>query len=135
MPFQVAVIDEVGCGELDEEHATGLCAATFRNRGFDPESLGEVSVVLVDSGVMRDLNEKFRGKDTPTDVLSFQVDGPDGEMVGEIVISPEAMNPHMGIEELVVHGALHLCGMDHGEDFESSEMAGVQAQVLETVRG
>jgi len=41
----------------------------------------------------------------------------------------------MGVEELVVHGALHLSGMDHGEDFEGSEMASVQKAVMEEVRG
>jgi len=50
------------------------------------------------------------------------------------VISPESASPEMGLEELVVHGALHLSGMDHGEDFESSEMSRVQAAIMEKVR-
>ena len=41
----------------------------------------------------------------------------------------------MGVEELVVHGALHLSGMDHGEDFEESEMARTQEAIMEEVRG
>jgi probable rRNA maturation factor len=41
----------------------------------------------------------------------------------------------VGVEELVVHGALHLGGMDHGEDFEMSEMAAVQGAVMEELRG
>jgi probable rRNA maturation factor len=41
----------------------------------------------------------------------------------------------MDVEELVVHGALHLSGMDHGEDFEGSEMARAQVVVMEAVRG
>lgn len=135
MSFLVAVIDEVSYGLLDERRATELCAAAFRSRGFDLDRLGEVSVVLMSSEAIRDLNKKFRGKDTPTDVLSFEIDGPDGEMVGEIVISPESTSPDMEVEELVVHGALHLGGMDHGEDFESSEMAETQARVMEMVRG
>lgn len=135
MSFLVAVIDEVSYGLLDERRATELCAAAFRSRGLDLDRLGEVSVVLMSSEAIRDLNKKFRGKDTPTDVLSFEIDGPDGEMVGEIVISPESTSPDMEVEELVVHGALHLGGMDHGEDFESSEMAETQARVMEMVRG
>jgi probable rRNA maturation factor len=51
------------------------------------------------------------------------------------VICPLCASPEMGVEELVVHGALHLGGMDHGEDFESSEMAGVQEAVMEELRG
>ena len=135
MPFAVAVLDETGYGNLDEARATLLCASAFRARGFDLERLGEVSVVLVEAGVIRDLNRKFRDKDEPTDVLSFEVDGPYGEMLGEVVICAECASPEMGVDELVVHGALHLSGMDHGEDFESSEMARLQRNIMETACG
>ncbi|MBA2535588.1 MAG: rRNA maturation RNAse YbeY, partial [Rubrobacter sp.] len=64
-----------------------------------------------------------------------EIDGPYGEMVGEVVICPSCASPEMGVDELVVHGALHLGGMDHGEDFESSEMAKVQRAVMEELRG
>jgi probable rRNA maturation factor len=90
-------------------------------------------VVLVEPEVIRDLNLRFRSRDEPTDVLSFEVDGPYGEMVGEVVICPASAE--MGVEELVVHGALHLSGMDHGEDFEGSEMAGAQEAVMGVVSG
>jgi probable rRNA maturation factor len=133
MPFTVAVLDEAGYGRLDPELATRLAAAAFSSRGFDVERLGEVSVALVEPTVIRDLNLRFRGKDEPTDVLSFEVDGPYGEMVGEVVICPACAE--MGVEELVVHGALHLSGMDHGEDFEGSEMARDQESVMGIARG
>ncbi|MDQ5819047.1 MAG: rRNA maturation RNase YbeY, partial [Actinomycetota bacterium] len=92
------------------------------------------SVVLVKPDTIRDLNLRFRNRNEPTDVLSFEVDGPYGEMVGEIVICPECAGPHMDVEELVVHGALHLSGMDHGEDFEDSEMALEQETILAATR-
>ena len=95
--------------------------------------MGEVSVILVGPETIRALNSEFRNKDTETDVLSFEVDGPYGEMVGEVVICPACAD--MTVEELVVHGALHLAGMDHGDDFETSEMAEVQRTVLEKARG
>jgi probable rRNA maturation factor len=129
------VLDEAAYGRLDAGRTTTLCAAAFSHRGFDVERMGEVSVVLVRPDTIRDLNLRFRGRDEPTDVLSFELDGPYGEMVGEIVISPEYASPRMGVEELVVHGALHLSGMDHGEDFEGSEMALAQAAVMETAHG
>ncbi|CAN5685796.1 rRNA maturation RNase YbeY [soil metagenome] len=135
MPFSVSLIDEVGYERLKEKRATQLCATAFQTRGFEPDRLGEVSVVLVSSEVIRNLNDQFRSIDAPTDVLSFEVDGPHGEMVGEIVIAPECASTEMGIEELVIHGALHLGGMDHGDDFESSEMSEVQEMVSEIVRG
>jgi len=133
MPFTVAVLDEAGYGALDPELATRLAATAFSCRGFDVERLGEVSVALVDPGVIRDLNLRFRSKDEPTDVLSFEVDGPYGEMVGEEVICPACAE--LGVEELIVHGALHLSGMDHGEDFEGSEMARAQEAVIRVARG
>jgi probable rRNA maturation factor len=133
MPFTVAVLDDAGYGALDPELATRLAATAFSCRGFDVERLGEVSVALVDPGVIRDLNLRFRSKDEPTDVLSFEVDGPYGEMVGEVVICPACAE--LGVEELIVHGALHLSGMDHGEDFEGSEMARAQEAVIRVARG
>ncbi len=135
MPFTVAVLDESGYGKLGTERATLLCTAAFSNRGFDVERMGEVSVVLVRPDTIRDLNLRFRKRNEPTDVLSFEVDGPYGEMVGEIVICPECADPQMDVEELVVHGALHLSGMDHAEDFEGSEMALEQGTIMAAARG
>lgn len=132
-PFTVTVLDEAGYGRLTPERATKLCAEAFSHLGFDPENLGEVSVALVTPKEIQNLNFKFRDLDAPTDVLSFEIDGPRGEMVGEVVICPECAE--MGVEELVVHGALHLGGMDHGEDFEGGEMARVQAAVIEAAHG
>jgi probable rRNA maturation factor len=125
----------VGYAGLDTERAARLFAAAFSTLGLDPEQVGEVSVALVGPKTIRDLNLKFRDMDEPTDVLSFEVDGPYGEMVGEVVICPLFVGPEMGVDELVVHGALHLGGMDHGEDFGASEMARVQRAVMEELRG
>jgi probable rRNA maturation factor len=135
MPFSVAVLNEAEYEELTAERATQLCAAAFSARGYDIERMGEVSVALVTLPVVHELNLKYRGVDCPTDVLSFEIDGPYGEMVGEIVVAPEYVRfERAGVEELVVHGALHLAGMDHGEeDFTGSEMAAVQEAVLREV--
>lgn len=131
MAFSVAVLDVVNHGKLTPERATELCAAAFSIRGFDIERVGEVSVALVDMGVIHELNLKYRNIDSPTDVLSFDIDGPYGEMVGEIVVAPEYVHfDRSGVEELVVHGALHLVGMDHGDEFAGSEMAAMQEAVL-----
>ncbi len=131
MPFSVAVLDEVNHEKLTPERATELCAAAMSARGLDIERMGEVSVALVALPTIRELNLKYREIDSPTDVLSFGIDGPRGEMVGEIVVAPEYVYfDRAGVEELVVHGALHLAGMDHGDEFEGTEMAAVQETVL-----
>jgi probable rRNA maturation factor len=134
MSFSVAVLDEAGYHRLDAERATRLCAAAFSSQGFDIERVGEISVALVEPDTIRDLNLRFRGKNETTDVLSFVLDGPYGEMVGEVVICPTCASPQIGVEELVAHGALHLSGMDHGEDFEESEMARTQEAIMRAVR-
>lgn len=123
----------MGYGRLSAQRATELFAAAFRSCGLDLDRAGEASVVLVEPATIRDLNGRFRGKDSETDVLSFEVDGPYGEMIGEVVICPACAE--MSVEELVIHGALHLAGMDHGEDFDASEMARTQWTVLEETRG
>ena len=133
--LQVPILDEIGYGKLSSEWAVYLCHASLTELGFDPERIGEISVVFVDTVDIQKLNLKYRDKDSPTDVLSFDIDGPYGDMVGEIVISPGNVHPEMGVEELVVHGVLHLAGMDHGDDFEVSEMADVQRSVMDSVRG
>jgi probable rRNA maturation factor len=133
--MSVAVLDEVGHAGLDTKRASHLFAAALSTLGLDLERIGEVSVALVDPETIRDLNVEFRDRDEPTDVLSFEVDGPYGEMVGEVVICPNCAHHGMSVDELVVHGALHLGGMEHGEDFEASEMARLQRAVMEELRG
>jgi probable rRNA maturation factor len=130
----VAVLDEVGHAGLDTERATRLFAAALSILGLDLERIGEVSVAIVDPEAIRDLNFEFRDRDEPTDVLSFEVDGPYGEMVGEVVICPNCADHGMSVDELVVHGALHLGGMEHGADFGTSEMARLQRAVMEELR-
>ena len=132
--MSVAVLDEVGHAGLDTKRASHLFAAALSTLGLDLEQIGEVSVALVDPETIRDLNFEFRDRDEPTDVLSFEVDGPYGEMVGEVVICPHCVDPGMSVDELVVHGALHLGGMEHGDDFAASEMARVQRAVMEELR-
>ena len=123
----------MGYGRLSAQRATKLFAAAFQSRALDLDRAGEASVVLVEPATIRDLNFRFRGKDSETDVLSFEVDGPYGEMIGEVVICPACAE--MSVEELVVHGALHLTGMDHGDDFDASEMARTQRTVMRETRG
>jgi probable rRNA maturation factor len=120
---------------LDALRATELCAAAFLELDFELDRLGELSIALVAPDEIESLNRRHRGIDAPTDVLSFELDGPYGEMVGEVVISPPCAHPEMGVDELVVHGALHLAGMDHGDEFEASEMSGVQRRIMERLGG
>ena len=89
---------------------------------------GHVAVQFVDEPTMAELN-RLRGEEGATDVLSFPVDGadptPGPREVGDIVIcSPQTAD----LREAVVHGALHLAGMDHETD--EGEMLVVQRELL-----
>ncbi len=94
---------------------------------------GHVAVEFVGAERISELNEAHRGKSGPTDVLSFPVDeagmaaGP--RELGDVVICPEHTEDLL---EAVVHGVLHLTGMDHEQD--DGEMLAVQAEIMGWLR-
>jgi probable rRNA maturation factor len=96
----------------------------------------ELSVALVDDAEIAELNEQYRGKSGPTDVLSFSLVEGDhsdhrGRLLGDVVISVEtaaaqARERHRSLDEelarLLIHGVLHLLGHDHLEADERRRM-------------
>jgi len=94
---------------------------------------GHLAIELVGEARIRELNRDHRGKDRPTDVLSFPIDG-DGAVagpreLGDVVICPEHSED---VVEAVVHGVLHLCGYDHESD--DGEMLALQDRVMAELR-
>jgi probable rRNA maturation factor len=89
---------------------------------------GHVAVEFVGTERIAELNRRWRGKEGPTDVLSFPVDeeGPvfGARELGDVVICPEHTQD---VLEAVVHGVLHLTGMDHETD--AGEMLALQAEI------
>jgi probable rRNA maturation factor len=111
--------------EIEELCALALSSAEIAE--------GHVAVEFVDEDRIRDLNREFRGIDAPTDVLSFAVDE-DGASVGprelgDIVICPEQTED---LREAILHGALHLTGMDH--EVDDGEMLALQAELMRWVQ-
>ena len=94
---------------------------------------GHLSLELVDAERIRELNREHRGRDEPTDVLSFPIDGAGPSAgpreLGDVVICPEHT---ADLAEAAVHGVLHLCGFDHETD--DGEMLALQGRVLTAVR-
>jgi len=108
----------------------------------------EAAIVLADDGFVQTLNRDYRGKDKPTNVLSFAAlddDGPEmpntGEPVelGDIIIALETTlseaeetqtTPADHLSHLVVHGILHLLGFDHMEDEEANVMEDAERTIL-----
>jgi probable rRNA maturation factor len=117
---------EVIGGDLPEDEVERLCALALASAGIED---GHVAVEFVDAERIAELNAEFRGVDGPTDVLSFPVDetGPvAGEReLGDVVICPERTED---LREAVVHGVLHLTGMDHETD--DGEMLALQAEIV-----
>jgi probable rRNA maturation factor len=94
---------------------------------------GHVAVTFITPEEIAALNAQHRAKEGPTDVLSFPVDG-DGPVVGarelgDVVICPEHTEDLL---EAVIHGVLHLVGMDHETD--DGEMLALQAEVVSWLR-
>lgn len=101
-------------------------AASLSAAGVDD---GHLSLELVDAERIHELNLEHRGKDKPTDVLSFPIDGTGPSAgpreLGDVVICPEHT---ADLTEAAVHGTLHLCGYDHETD--DGEMLELQARVI-----
>jgi probable rRNA maturation factor len=111
----------VAAAEVERLVAISLASADVED--------GHVAVEFVDAERIRDLNREHRGKDEPTDVLSFPID--EGEEpigpreLGDVVICPEHT---VDLREAVIHGTLHLVGMDHETD--DGEMLALQRELL-----
>jgi probable rRNA maturation factor len=108
--------------EIERLVALAIASAGLRD--------GHVAIAFVDPARIAELNAEHRGKDGPTDVLSFpideaEIDVPGPRELGDVVICPEHT---ADIREAIVHGVLHLVGMDHETD--DGEMLAVQAELL-----
>ena len=94
---------------------------------------GHLAVQLVGEEEIRTLNREHRSIDRPTDVLSFPVDeeGPSAgpRELGDVVICPEHTEDLL---EAVVHGVLHLTGMDH--EVDDGEMLALQSEIMDWIR-
>ena len=103
----------------------------------------EVTIRLVDEAESNQLNLTYRGKDKPTNVLSFPFEAPPGlelPLLGDLVIcrqvvereAQEQGKPLMAHwAHMVVHGSLHLLGYDHIEDEEAEEMEQLERDIMQ----
>ena len=100
---------------------------------------GGVVVLLADDAAVADLNQRFRDKTGPTNVLSFPApENPEG-LLGDLalafgVCTREAVDQGKRLDHhlqhLVAHGVLHLLGYDHMTDDEAAEMEGLERVVM-----
>ena len=102
----------------------------------------EVTIRFTDEAESQSLNHEYRGKDKPTNVLSFPFEAPPGieiNLLGDLVIcapviSREAEEQHKDVSNhyahMTVHGLLHLMGYDHIDDAEAEEMESKEIDIL-----
>jgi probable rRNA maturation factor len=147
-PRRDLVIDvAVACAEW-RRHLPGverLCRDTARaalaGRAF---GLAELSLMLTDDREIRELNRRWRGRDTPTNVLSFAAGparpAPGAPVVlGDVVLAFETVQREAlaqgkpladHFRHLVVHGVLHLLGHDHEKTREAARMERLECEIL-----
>ena len=102
----------------------------------------EMTVRIVDEAESHALNLNYRGKDRPTNVLSFPFECPDEvelPLLGDLVICRQVVESEAQEQDkplmahwahMVVHGSLHLLGYDHIEDDEAEEMESLETQIM-----
>lgn len=131
--------------------ATAAIARTPQGEWIGHAVSIEIAVRLTGDDEVRTLNRDYRGKDKPTNVLSFPMVQPDlldtvtrgsddGEvLLGDLVLAhgvcvAEAADKGISLADhsthLIVHGTLHLLGHDHGDDAEAAAMEGLERDVL-----
>lgn len=108
-----------------------------------PES--EMTIRIVDEAESHELNLNYRGKDKPTNVLSFPFEVPEGielPLLGDLIIcrqvvEKEAEEQQISLEShwahLAIHGTLHLLGYDHIEDDEAEEMESLETEIMQSL--
>ena len=131
---------ETELAALTRRAIDGVLAALAEAEAAD----SELSVLFTDDAHVRVLNAGWRGKDQPTNVLSFPAfpHGPRGvfpPLLGDIVLAAETVAREAQAEgkpladhiaHLIVHGILHLIGYDHGSDAEAEEMERLERLIL-----
>jgi probable rRNA maturation factor len=96
----------------------------------------EISLLFTDDAGIRRLNREFRGKDKPTNVLSFPQAGP---LLGDVILAAETVRAEAALAQrpieahmahLIIHGLLHLLGFDHEEDADAETMEALERAAL-----
>ena len=102
----------------------------------------ELTIRIVDEAESQELNHEYRGKDKPTNVLSFPFEAPAHvpiPLLGDLIICKQVVEREATEQDktltahwahMIVHGCLHLLGYDHIEDDEAEEMEGIERVVM-----
>ena len=137
LDLQLAVETELGLPQADQVQRW-LEAAILPIKDE-----AEVTVRIVDSEESQSLNRDYRGKDKPTNVLSFPFEAPPGieiSLLGDLVICRQVVEKEADEQQkplishwahMVVHGSLHLLGYDHIEDDDAEVMESLESKIMQ----
>ena len=133
---------EIDCPSVETMEKWASCA--LKTAGYAKDS--QISVTMVDADEIRRLNRTYRQIDTPTNILSFPFEQPEGipelPLLGDLIIcvdvlKREAEEQKITIDEhfahLIVHGCLHLLGYDHIEEQDQIVMEKYEIQTVEAL--
>ena len=122
---------------ISDIHA--LCDRAFAAAAKSCAATGSIALMLADDETLRGLNRDFRGKDKPTDVLSFPAHEMDRPLIGDIAVAFETCAEDADAQDkslenhlshLLIHGYLHLCGHDHENDADAERMEALEINAL-----
>jgi probable rRNA maturation factor len=127
---------------LAERSLQAACSVALADDAANTDRELEVSLVFTDDAAIRELNRKWRGKDNPTNVLSFPQPPVPHVPIGDIVLGFETVKREAGlagrpleahISHLVVHGFLHLMGYDHENPDDAEHMERLEREGLSMI--
>lgn len=137
--MEVIVQDRQRTKRVDPQGVKEWAERILRHLGLKGR---ELSVLLVEDAEIRELNRRYLGRDRPTNVLAFPMEGPQSFPLGDVVISTEtaereARERGVSLEEemalLLAHGVLHLLGYDHERGEEEALMRAKEEELLQVV--
>jgi probable rRNA maturation factor len=124
--------------DLDRTRLAGLARRILQAEGIDR---AQVSIAIVDDSTIHEVNRRHLDHDCPTDVISFLLSEPgDDTLSGELVVSAETavrmaridgVEPWTELVLYVIHGLLHLCGLDDLTEPGAAAMRGREGELLE----
>ncbi len=133
---------QIACEEAGIPKTTSFQSWITQALDIAGEERRVITIRIVDKPEIQSLNQSYRGKDQPTNVLSFPfetIPGIEEAILGDVVIckplvEEEAQTQNKVLEahwaHLVIHGILHLCGYDHIADEEANQMESLEIQAL-----
>ncbi len=116
-----------------------VCQTALEAGASQKAASGDVSLLLTGNDEIQILNRDWRGKDAPTDVLSFPSDAMDKPFLGDIAVAlgvtqddadTRGLSLPQHLSHLLIHGLLHLLGHDHKDDTEATEMEALEIAAL-----